>query len=69
MLGGGMDHDTSEELIRTKQIDMASFGRLYIANPDLPMRFMRNLALNEFDPSTFYVGGEKGYIDYAAAVE
>lgn len=41
-----------------------SFGRPYIANPDLTERFRDNSALNEVDETTLYGGDEKGYSDY-----
>jgi N-ethylmaleimide reductase len=43
---------------------MVAYGRLFIANPDLPERFAKQLPLNKPDADTFYHGGEKGYIDY-----
>jgi hypothetical protein len=42
------------------------YGRHYIANPDLGKRFAKGAALNPYDRSTFYGGGEKGYTDYPA---
>jgi N-ethylmaleimide reductase len=44
--------------------DMVAYGRLFIANPDLPERFAKQSLLNIPDTETFYYGGEKGYIDY-----
>ena len=41
-----------------------SFGRPYIANPDLVERFREGAALASFDPRTLYAGGAKGYSDY-----
>ena len=46
--------------------DAVAFGRLYIANPDLPERFRQDAPLNTPDESTFYGGTEKGYTDYPA---
>jgi len=46
------------------EADMISFGQLFIANPDLVERLRRGAPLNTPDPSTFYTGGEKGYLDY-----
>jgi N-ethylmaleimide reductase len=43
-----------------------SFGRPYIANPDLVERFRAGAALADFDPRTLYAGGAKGYSDYPA---
>ena len=61
---GGYNRDTGEEVIKTKDADLVAYGRLFIANPDLPQRFARNAPLNQYDRSTFYGGDEKGYIDY-----
>jgi N-ethylmaleimide reductase len=43
-----------------------AFGVPFIANPDLPERFLRDAPLNEPDPTTFYGVGPKGYTDYPA---
>ena len=44
--------------------DAVSIGRLFIANPDLVRRLAIGAPLNEGDPTTFYSGNAKGYIDY-----
>jgi N-ethylmaleimide reductase len=36
----------------------------FLANPDLAERFAEGVPLNAPDQSTFYSGGERGYIDY-----
>lgn len=41
-----------------------SFGRPYIANPDLVERFREGAALAEMDPRSLYAGGAAGYSDY-----
>jgi 2,4-dienoyl-CoA reductase-like NADH-dependent reductase (Old Yellow Enzyme family) len=46
--------------------DAVAFGKLFIANPDLPKRFAEGAALNAWDAATFYTGGQKGYTDYPA---
>ena len=46
--------------------DAVAFGKLFIANPDLPARFSADAPLNEPQPSTFYAPGPEGYIDYPA---
>jgi N-ethylmaleimide reductase len=66
MTNGGFNQQTADELIAAGGADLVSFGKLFIANPDLPERFRLNASLNEPDPSTFYGGTEKGYIDYPA---
>ncbi|MCB0804506.1 MAG: alkene reductase [Bacteroidales bacterium] len=55
---------SANEVIRTGHADMVAFGKPFISNPDLVERFRKNLPLTDWDKSTFYHGGEKGYIDY-----
>ncbi len=50
--------------IADQRCDLVSFGRLFISNPDLPLRFLRDAKLNEYDEDTFYGGNEHGYTDY-----
>jgi N-ethylmaleimide reductase len=64
MLNGGYDAASGNEVIESGLADMVSFGILFLANPDLPYRFAQHAPLNSGDPSTFYTGEEKGYIDY-----
>ncbi|MBW4581205.1 MAG: alkene reductase [Tildeniella nuda ZEHNDER 1965/U140] len=60
------DRNKANTAIANGNADLVSFGQLFIANPDLPERFRVNASLNKPDPSTFYGGSEKGYIDYPA---
>ncbi|MDM0078124.1 alkene reductase [Variovorax sp. J2P1-59] len=69
ILNGGYTRETAERVLTDGLADAVAFGRLYIANPDLPERFRRNAPLNQPDPSTFYSGGPRGYIDYPAMSE
>ncbi|HEY0624628.1 alkene reductase [Sphingomonas sp.] len=46
--------------------DAVSFGRAYLANPDLTERLRSGAALNEGDPATWYSQGREGYADYPA---
>ncbi|MBI2993737.1 MAG: alkene reductase [Gammaproteobacteria bacterium] len=62
----GYDMERARAAIASGAADMVSFGKLFLANPDLPVRFLRGAALNEPDQATFYSGGEKGYTDYPA---
>lgn len=47
--------------------DAISFGRAFLANPDLPARFARGLSLSPDDSGTWYTQGAQGYIDYPVA--
>ena len=49
--------------------DAISFGRTFIANPDLVERFRTGAELNRWDADTFYSGGPKGYVDYPTLSE
>lgn len=44
--------------------NLISFGRAFIANPDLPERLKNGWELNKYDRNTFYGGSADGYIDY-----
>ncbi|MBM0744427.1 alkene reductase [Phormidium sp. CLA17] len=66
MTNGGYDRDKANAAIARGDADLVSFGTLFLANPDLPERFQSDTALNAPDPSTFYGGDERGYIDYPA---
>jgi len=60
----GYDKARANEALQNGHADLISFGRLFIANPDLPERFAQNAPLNTPDQATFYGGNEKGYTDY-----
>jgi N-ethylmaleimide reductase len=61
----GYDRESAEQEIAAGRADAVSFGRHYIANPDLPERFAANAPPAASDPATHYGGGAKGYVDYA----
>jgi N-ethylmaleimide reductase len=63
---GGYVRDTAAAAIAEHRADAIAFGRLFIANPDLPERLRRDAPLNRYDRSTFYGGDAKGYTDYPA---
>ncbi|KAG5641380.1 hypothetical protein DXG03_005374 [Asterophora parasitica] len=55
-----------------KRGELVAFGRLYISNPDLPLRLKKNIPLTSYDRNTFYIPGEHpdthvGYTDYPFA--
>ena len=64
MLNGGYDKESAAEAIRAGSADLISFGQLFVASPDLPLRFCLDAPLNTPDPATFYGGTKVGYIDY-----
>jgi N-ethylmaleimide reductase len=65
------DFAKAQHYIQSGWADAVAFGQLFIANPDLPVRFARMAAGREapFNPpnyDTFYGGGAPGYTDYPA---
>ena len=63
-----LDKATAQALLDKGEADAVSWGKLYIANPDLVRRFAEDAPLNPPDMATFYGGASKGYIDYPALV-
>ncbi|MBK1647220.1 alkene reductase [Rhabdochromatium marinum] len=64
MLNGGYTPERARAALAAGDGDCISFGRLFLANPDLPERIRRNGPYNEPNPDTFYGGGAEGYTDY-----
>lgn len=64
LVGGGLNQSTAEKTLSANQADATVFGSAFIANPDLPERFLKGAALNSPDKNTFYSPGAEGYIDY-----
>ncbi|WP_447005784.1 alkene reductase [Saccharothrix isguenensis] len=46
--------------------DLISFGRAFIANPDLVERLRTGVPIAPVDPDTYYQGGDAGYLTYPA---
>jgi N-ethylmaleimide reductase len=59
-----LDRERANKLIEEGVIDLAAFGRPFIANPDLPIRIAKRASLNEVDVPKIYGGGAEGYTDY-----
>ncbi|MEB3214126.1 MAG: alkene reductase [Leptolyngbyaceae bacterium] len=65
---GGYTKETGNQILTEEMAELVSFGKPFIANPDLLARFATNAPLNAPDAATFYGRGdqhlEKGYTDY-----
>lgn len=66
IVAGKYTPDRGEALLGAGLADLIAFGRPFIANPDFPARIARRLPLAEFDSSTLFGGGARGYSDYVA---
>lgn len=61
---GGIDPDTASQIVAAGTVDAVSFGRLWIANPDLPARIRAGGPYTKAVTRRFYGGGPDGYNDY-----
>ncbi|KAL2477589.1 12-oxophytodienoate reductase 1 [Forsythia ovata] len=62
---GGYTRSKANQAIAENYADLIAFGRMFLANPDLPRRFELDAPLNKYDRSTFYISDQvKGYTDY-----
>ena len=65
MVNNGYDREMALQAISSGRADLVSFGRLFIANPDLVERLKQNAPLNPLmEQRTLYGGGAHGYTDY-----
>lgn len=61
----GYDRHRAESVIRSGDADLIAFGRPYISNPDLVVRFANNWELNpDPDLAIWYSFGAEGYTDF-----
>jgi N-ethylmaleimide reductase len=62
----GFGRDSGNAVVGAGIADAVSFGRLFVANPDLVSRFALDQSLAASDRGTHYRGGARGYTDYPA---
>jgi N-ethylmaleimide reductase len=64
---GGYDLNSGNAVVASGEADLVSYGVLFLANPDLPVRFQRGAReLNPPRQKSFYGGDQHGYTDYPA---
>ncbi|WOK97386.1 12-oxophytodienoate reductase 11 [Canna indica] len=62
---GGYDREEGNKVISSGYTDLVAYGRIFLANPDLPRRFQLNAPLNKYNRDTFYIPDPVvGYTDY-----
>jgi N-ethylmaleimide reductase len=69
VLNSDYDLPRATQAIAAGDADAITFGRKFLANPDLPYRLANGLPLNPEDPDTFYSQGAPGYTTYPVARE
>jgi N-ethylmaleimide reductase len=61
----GYTKAAAQQRIAQGDADLIAFGRPFITNPDLPVRFENDWPLNPADDmSLWYTPGAQGYTDY-----
>jgi hypothetical protein len=65
----GFDQASAEAALAAGEADAVAFGKLFLANPDLPRRFALKAPLNPWNVATFYAEGATGYTDYPTLAE
>ena len=65
----GFARESGEQVLAAGEADAVAFGKLFIANPDLPRRFRLEAPLNAWNAATFYADGPEGYTDYPELAE
>mgnify|MGYP003366310032 CR=1 FL=1 len=62
---GGYDREDGNNAVAEGRADLIAYGRIFLANPDLPKRFELNAPLNKYNRETFYTPDPViGYTDY-----
>ena len=64
ILNADYRYEDGQDALDKGEADAISFGRPFLANPDLPRRLLEKLPLNPPREDLFYTGGEQGYLDY-----
>jgi N-ethylmaleimide reductase len=67
IVAGRYTPERAERILCDGHADLVAFGRGFLANPDFPFRVVRGVATNTPDPSTFFGGDARGYLDYPSA--
>jgi 2,4-dienoyl-CoA reductase-like NADH-dependent reductase (Old Yellow Enzyme family) len=65
----GFTPETAAATLAAGEADAVAFGKLFIANPDLPRRIALNAPLSRWNSATFYGAGPEGYTDYPELAE
>lgn len=64
MVNDSFKQPEAEQVVAEGAVAAVSFGRAFIANPDLVERFQHGWPLNKIDFSTLYTPGAAGFTDY-----
>ncbi len=68
VLNSDYDLARGQTAIAAGAADAITYGRKFLANPDLPYRFAHDIELSPDDQKTWYSQGAEGYVTYPAAM-
>jgi N-ethylmaleimide reductase len=69
IVAGDHTFESGSRVIAAGEADLVGYGRAFISNPDLPLRFAVGAPLTTPDLDTFYTDGDEGYVDYVTLDE
>ncbi len=69
MANNGYTRATAIAAVASGKVDLVSFGRRYISNPDLAERLAADAPLNPLPTEGLYGGGRAGYTDYSTLAQ
>ena len=58
MAAGGYNREAGIKAIEDGHANLIAFGRDFISNPDLPLRFALDAPLNKYNRDTFYISDQ-----------
>uniref|UniRef100_M8AM91 12-oxophytodienoate reductase 1 n=1 Tax=Aegilops tauschii TaxID=37682 RepID=M8AM91_AEGTA len=62
---GGYDREEGNKVVADGYADLVAYGRIFLANPDLPKRFELDSPLNKYNSNTYYTQDPViGYTNY-----
>ena len=64
MVNNAYTREMAIDAVESGKADVVAFGKPFISNPDLVRRLKENAPLAQWDQTTLYGGGAKGYADY-----
>ena len=64
IVNSGITPERAADIVNTGEADAVAFGRLFLANPDLPARIRAGGPYNSLQAVGIYGGSDAGYLDY-----
>jgi N-ethylmaleimide reductase len=64
IVNAGITPERATDIVNSGEADAVAFGRLFLANPDLPARIRAGGPYNSPQPIGIYGGSDMGYLDY-----